>query len=207
MFKRIMAWTLVFFLLLCGCNGCKEERVGLVEGIDNSDSFKDRLSNVTDWEDHLLHILPPSSSCKMFTLSSTNKLIFEQNTIPTSDDFGPGGLLGLIKGDPTPRTRPLNMLLLSIEYCQKHPDLPVVVVIFTDGDNDFFADKEDIKSACAELLAQNNLRAIGLFGLTNNNRLDWSNWLGNQSDRRVVIKGVVDADSGIEQIGDLAEGK
>ncbi|MDH7601743.1 MAG: hypothetical protein QHI38_06300 [Armatimonadota bacterium] len=144
---------------------------------DCSKSADHICNRVIPWGIRLFSQAPPDAKVVVCRMSRDTVTVVNFTRLPAPEkvqqDFPQ-----LLSVEKQRGTRPLTGVRYACQFAQRYKDWLVAVAMFTDGQNDYPADMQELRDACRALVAMPNVVRIGLFGLDPLDRKSVADWEG-----------------------------
>lgn len=99
-------------------------------------------------------------------------------------------------------TRPLTALQYACQFARRYKGWLIAVVLFTDGENDYRTDTQELRRACRDLISMPNVLRVGLFGLDplDHRRVaDWESYFDGSAKTMICTRHLGNTEEGINQ--------
>lgn len=120
--------------------------------------------------------IDPDSHLVLCRMVDDTRVILEKKGLPTPEQLSASGVKDWLQLSKKHGTKPLTAIELANCYAKDFPKSKIVVVIFTDGENDFPQDESKIIASARELVERPNVIQIGLLGVVNDSEKGGRDW-------------------------------
>ncbi len=174
---------------------------------DCSRSANDVYNRVIPWGIRLFQQVPTNARFVMCRMSRQTVTVVNFSPLPKPEtiqqDFPK-----LLSPDKHKGTRPLSAIQYACQFAQRYKGWLIAVAMFTDGQNDYPSDTQELQNACRALVAKPNVVRVGLFGLDPLDRrsvADWENHFNGSSKVTICTRHLGNTEDGINEFCELFE--
>jgi len=193
----LAAFTVIIVIILVLVSSPHRDDITAAVVVDRSLSAM-KLNQILDRGFSLLMgLLDPNDSMVIGRLDRDVKIVMESETLPSMEDIPREWL----KPNQSRGTYPAKAVEYLANYAIAHPDKKIMVVFFTDGEND------DLTGLCgakledevAKLVRQPNIIGIAVLGVDDNLRGEWEDRLAPLGEK-AKVRGFSDYDRGLSSL-------
>jgi len=189
--------VIVAIWVMKGCDQPPQRHRILVHIVDRSYSIEKYRARIGGWFSPIFMQMPPETNYIMIAMSRDSQIIAHYPELPSVEKMAGDGVIKSLELDSRWGTKPLDALRLALDVARKYPGSDIAVVIFSDGENEFYDDEAELSLISKELIEQKNVKAIGIFGVKDSLRPVWEDRFGISNQEKVIVRGVSDTEDNI----------
>lgn len=179
----------------------KNQPIEAIVVADRSGSFKDKVYLIDQVCNDLSARLQPNDSFVLFRMATSTELIYQNSTMPSSEDWADAVVEQFQSIKPPKKTLPEKAFEAVLEYIEQNPTRKKIVIFVTDGENDDLSHDSDIHllHICQEMGNKKNVLGVGMMGVEAKLKQAWSEKF-EKTKCAVEIRGTSDIKDGLRQL-------